>query len=149
MTTVQRAIPQALAPAEQARALVLRFYELFDEGNLDGLDESVDRDFSARVLGTTTLDWAGFKRFGAAFRSAFPDGRHIFEHVVSDGENVVTIGTYEGTHSGEMQGIAPTGRRVQLVVMHLDRVVDGRIVEHRGLANELDFLRQLGAAPVR
>jgi hypothetical protein len=31
--------------------------------------------------------------------------------------------------------------------MHLDRVVNGKIVEHRGLANESDFLGQLGVAP--
>jgi len=30
---------------------------------------------------------------------------------------------------------------------NLDRVVNGRIVEHRGLANEADFLRQLGGVP--
>jgi predicted ester cyclase len=27
--------------------------------------------------------------------------------------------------------------------MHLDRVVNGKIVEHRGLANEVDFIHQL------
>ena len=98
----------------------------------------------AHVLGTTTLDWTGFKQFGNAFRAAFADGRHVFDHIVADGENIVTIGTYRGTHTGEMHGIAPTNRQLRLTVMHLDRVVNGKIVEHRGLANEVDFMRQLG-----
>jgi predicted ester cyclase len=33
---------------------------------------------------------------------------------------------------------------LNLTVMHLDRIVNGKIVEHRGIANESDFMRQLG-----
>ena len=125
-------------------ALVLRLYEEFDKGKLDDFTESIGSNFVAYVLGTTKLDWNGFKQFGNAFRSAFADGRHVFDYVVTQGENVATIGTYQGTHTGEMQGIAPTNRQLRLAVMHLDRVVNGKIVEHRGLANEVDFMRQLG-----
>ena len=128
----------------QNAALVLRLYEEFDKGNLDDFFESIGPNFFAHVLGTTTLDWTGFKHFGNAFHSAFADGRHVFDYVVAEGKNVVTIGTYQGTHTGEMQGIAPTNRQLKLAVMHLDRVVNGKIVEHRGLANEADFMRQLG-----
>lgn len=125
-------------------ALVLRLYEEFDKGALDNFGAFIDSNFVANVLGTTTLDWTGFKQFGNAFLAAFPDGRHVFDYVVAEGENVVTIGTYQGTHKGEMPGIAPTNAQLKLPVMHLDHVVNGKIVEHRGLANEIDFMRQLG-----
>ncbi|PWB64728.1 MAG: ester cyclase [Bradyrhizobiaceae bacterium] len=128
-------------------ALVLRLYEEFDKGHLDGFADFISLDFVANVLGTTTLDWAGFKQFGNAFVSAFPDGHHVFDHVVTDGENVVTIGTYQGTQTGEIHGIPPTNKVLKLAVMHLDRIVNGKIVEHRGLANEADFMRQLGVIP--
>jgi predicted ester cyclase len=135
--------PNAIS-TEDNIAIVLRMYEQFDKGDLDGYAEFVDANFVANVLGTTTLDWTGFKQFGSAFLTAFPDGRHVFDYVVADGENVVTIGNYKGTHQGDMQGIQPTNAPLSLPVMHLDRVVNGKIVEHRGLANELDFMRQLG-----
>jgi predicted ester cyclase len=125
-------------------ALVLRFYEKFDNGELDAFDPRIGSNFLARVLGAAELDWHGFKQFGRAFRAAFPDGRHEFDHVVADGDRIVSIGSYVGTQTGEIEGIAPTKRRIRLAVMHLDRVVDDRIVEHRGLANERDFMRQLG-----
>jgi predicted ester cyclase len=121
-------------------------YELFDSGELRDFSEFVDPEFVATVLGTTTLDWEGFIQFGEAFLSAFPDGRHIFDYVVADGEIVVTVGTYRGTHRGEMQGLAPTNAELKLPVMHLDRVVDGKLVEHLGLANELDLMKQLGVS---
>jgi predicted ester cyclase len=128
-------------------ALVLKLYQNFDNGSLDGFADSISSDFVADVLGTTKLDWTGFKQFAGAFTSAFPDGRHVFEHVVTDGDTVVTVGTYQGTQTGEIHGISPTNKRLKLSVMHLDRVVNGKVVEHRGIANEADFLRQLGAFP--
>lgn len=130
--------------SKENTALVLRLYEAFDKGELDNFAGSIGSNFIAYVLGTTRLDWKGFKQFGNAFRASFTDGRHVFDYVVADGENVVTVGTYRGTHTGEMQAIAPTNKHLKLTVMHLDRVVNGKIVEHRGLANEVDFMRQLG-----
>jgi predicted ester cyclase len=129
---------------KQNTALVLRLYEEFDKGNLDDFAESIGSNFVAHVLGTTTMDWTGFKQFGNAFLTAFSDGHHVFDYVVADGENVVTIGAYRGTQTGEIQGIPPTNRQIKLAVMHLDRVANGKIVGHRGLANEFDFMRQLG-----
>jgi predicted ester cyclase len=135
---------EGIVDTKENTAIVLRLYEKFDQGALNDFADSIDANFFANVLGTTTLDWEGFKNFGKAFLTAFPDGRHVFDHVVADGENVATIGTYQGTHRGEMQGIAPTNRPLKLSVMHLDRLKKGKIVEHRGLANEKDFMRQLG-----
>jgi predicted ester cyclase len=128
---------------EGNKALVSLFYQAFDEGRLDEFSEYVASTFVANVLGTTTLDWAGFEKFSDLFKSAFPDGRHVFDHMVADDENVVTIGSYQGTHTEPFNGIAATNMALKLPVMHLDRVVGGKIVEHRGLANEHDFMQQL------
>ena len=126
------------------KALVLKMYEEFDKGKLADFALNMSPDFKCNVLGNTDLDWKGFILFGNGFLTAFPDGKHNFDYVIVNGENVVTIGTYTGTHLGDMQGIAPTKARITLPVMHLDRVVDGKIVEHRGLANEVQFMAQLG-----
>jgi predicted ester cyclase len=126
------------------KVLVQRLYEAFDRGNLDAVSESVASNFVANVLGTTILDWAGFEEFCNASQSAFPDGRHVFDYVIADAENVVTIGSYQGTQMGPMNDITPTDREIRLPVMHLDRVSNGKIVEHRGLANEYHLMQQLG-----
>jgi predicted ester cyclase len=135
---------EKMMSTRQSTATVLRLYEKFDEGALEDITDFIDPNFSANVLGKTTLDWEGFKKFGKAFLTAFPDGRHVFDYVVADGDNVVTVGTYQGTHKGELQGIAPTNSRLKLTVMHFDRLLNGKVVEHRGLANEVDFMHQLG-----
>jgi predicted ester cyclase len=135
---------QEASSEEQNKELVLRMYTEFDRGELDEFGRSISADFAAHVMGNMSMDWEGFLKFGSQFVTAFPDGRHVFDHVLVDGDYVVTVGSYLGTHEGELMGIAPTHRQIDLAVMHLDRVVDGRIVEHRGIGNAMDLMRQLG-----
>jgi predicted ester cyclase len=48
-------------------------------------------------------------------------------------------------HTGEWLGIAPTGRPVVITGVNVDRIVNGRIVEHGGAANMLDALLEIDA----
>jgi predicted ester cyclase len=129
-----------------ARATVLSLYEAFDRGTLRSF-AAVGSGFEAKVFGTTVLDWPGFVRFGQAFLDAFPNGRHVFDFVVAEGDTVSTIGRYQGRHERELMGVPATGREVDFVVMHVDRVRDGRIVEHRGIGDINTMWAQLGVAP--
>jgi predicted ester cyclase len=136
-----------VTPAQPApKALVVRFYEDFDRGDL-GRFEAVDHEFEATVFGTTVLDWRGFVAFGQSFLDAFPDGRHEFDFVVAEGDTVATIGHYRGRHDGELMGMAATGKEVDFTVMHVDRVQGGRIVEHRGIGDINAMWAQLGVSP--
>lgn len=138
--------PPSPAPQPGARAVVTAFYEAFDQGRL-GEYPAIDPAFEARVFGDTRLDWPGFVAFGAAFREAFPGGRHVFEQVVTEGDCVSTVGRYRGRHERGFMGVPATGREVDFVVFHLDRVRDGRIVEHKGIGDAATMWRQLGVAP--
>jgi len=128
------------------KALVARFYEEFDRGDLGRFD-AVDHAFEATVFGTTVLDWPGFVAFGQSFLDAFPDGRHEFDFVVAEDDSVATIGHYRGRHEGELMGVPATGNEVNFTVMHVDRVRDGRIVEHRGIGDINALWAQLGVEP--
>ncbi len=125
---------------------VVSFYSDFDRGALAHFD-AVDRAFEATVFGTTVLDWPGFVAFGQSFLDAFSDGRHEFDFVVAEGDTVATIGRYRGCHDGELMGVPATGNQVDFTVMHVDRVQDGRIVEHRGIGDINAMWAQLGVEP--
>lgn len=45
-------------------------------------------------------------------------------------------------------GMTPTGKPVEITAVNIDRVVDGRIVEHGGAANLLEPLLAIGAVQV-
>ena len=42
-------------------------------------------------------------QYGTMMFAAFPDGRHVLEEVIAEGDKVVTRGTFSGTHKGELQ----------------------------------------------
>ncbi len=52
-----------------------------------------------------------------------------------------------GTYLGPLQGIEPTGRKVEIHVIDIVRVADGKIVEHWNCVDRLGLLAQLGALP--
>jgi ketosteroid isomerase-like protein len=76
--------------------------------------------------------------------AAFDGARAELVCVIADGDRVAVHDRLRGTHRGEFQGIAPTGREIDVDFIHLFRVVDGLIVERRGIADVVTLRRQLG-----
>jgi predicted ester cyclase len=73
-------------------------------------------------------------------RRVFPDLRLTIENQISEGELVVTIYSVTGTFREEWLGMKPTGKSITFTGVNVDRVRDGKIVEHGGAANLLDPL---------
>jgi predicted ester cyclase len=89
----------------------------------------------------------GFKGVFALVFSAFPDYQSTVEDQVAEGDKVVTRFSSQGTHQGEFLGIAPTGNRVRVTGIDIDRVEEGKIVEHWSEADLLGMMTQLGVIP--
>ncbi|HSH58606.1 MAG TPA: ester cyclase, partial [Acidimicrobiales bacterium] len=56
----------------------------------------------------------GMKEKVAAYRSAFPDLHFTIDQVLSTGDHVVTPWRCRGTHEGEVLGLAPTGKTIEI-----------------------------------
>ena len=68
--------------------------------------------------------------------------RVTVEDMIAEGDRVAARVTMRGTHLGEFEGIAPTGKRVEVRAMDMYRITDGKIVEHWGHGDDpTDFLR--------
>jgi predicted ester cyclase len=90
----------------------------------------------------------GVKAFHDAFHAAF-EGLHAEIHQqVAEDDLVVTRKTFHGRHTGDFMGIPPTGRDIELGVIDILRIRDGRIVEHWNQLDQLGLLRQLGVVSV-
>ena len=81
------------------------------------------------------------------FRAAFPDLRAVILDQVAEGDKVTTRKVLRGTHRGPFMGIEPTGREVEIRVIDIVRVADGRIAEHWACVDRLGVLAQLDALP--
>ena len=53
----------------------------------------------------------------------------------------------KGTHTGELNGIPATGKKVKATGATIARIVDGKIVEERDYVDDLGLLQQLGVIP--
>lgn len=133
---------------EQNKVIVLKFYEAFDRKDVDRGRELMSADIVGRGMGTVSLNgYDAFMQYGMMMFTAFPDGRHVLEEVIAEGDKVVTRGIFSGTHQGGLMGIPPTGKQVKFSVVHVDRVVDGKIVEHWGQGDTFAMMQQLGVVP--
>ena len=87
---------------------------------------------------TQTMLWLG---------SVFSDQRWEVQQVIAEGDLVALTATHHARHTGEMMGIAPTGREVAYDYIHVFRLRDGKIVEHWGQHDGIALMRQLGVRP--
>jgi steroid delta-isomerase-like uncharacterized protein len=134
--------------AEENKALVRRFVEEFwNEGNEATADELMAFDAEIHMPTGEVVDPGGLKGFAATFRGAFPDWHSTFEELVAEGDRVAERWTGRGTHLGELQGIPPTGKRVEAPGSVFYRIVGGKIVEFRGQLDMMRIMQQLGAIP--
>jgi predicted ester cyclase len=87
------------------------------------------------------------KRTVSMYRAAFPDVRISVDDVIAADDKVVLRWHSEGTHRGELAGLAPTGARASVTGISIDRWKGGKVVESWNEWDNLGLARQLGAAP--
>lgn len=73
-------------------------------------------------------------------RGVFPDLKMIINYQISEGEWVATVYSVTGTFKNEWFGMKPTGLPITFTGVNMDRVKDGKIVEHGGASNLMEPL---------
>ena len=129
------------------RELVERLHtELFASGDLATLDRFFAPDVVSHDMPPGFPQGIeGVRMFFSAFREGMPDVAVQIDEIVVEEDRAAVATMIEGTHTGALMGIEPTGRRISVRGIDMVRVEDGRIVEHRGLTDTVGLLRQLSA----
>lgn len=124
------------------------FAQAFNQGNLAVVDELVSPGFIEHQRGARSGP-DGLKGLIRVLRSGFPDFTLTVEDIAICGEMVWGRLVARGTHRGPMMGRPPTGATMQVDIIDIIRIVDGKVVEHWGVADTFGMLEQIGALPVR
>ncbi len=133
---------------EENKAVVRRWLEGIQKGKIDTLGELAAPHFKAHLPGVPQpLDVAANKQVAEVFVKGFPDAQVTVEDEIAEGEKVVTRWTFRGTHTGDFQGIPPTGKRVTMSGVDINRIAGGKIVEHWAEFDGLGLMQQLGVIP--
>ena len=135
---------------EENKALMRRYYEQIDKATKDKRGPSFLDDFVAPNFVNHnpspgfTPDLEGLKQAYDHFLAASPDGYHVVEDMIAEGDKVVTRLSAHGTQTGELFGIPPTDERFSMTAIAIHRIANGKIVEHWSELDNLGVMQQLG-----
>lgn len=135
-----------MSSPEDNKALIRRFYEEIDKGNIAAMDELVSEDY----LNHDPLPFPGIAEGRAGLKQAFEmfwkatPGTHEIEDQVAAGDKVMTRLRGVGKHEGELAGIPPSGNDLDVKAIAVHRIADGKIVEHWSVVDSATLLQQLG-----
>lgn len=121
--------------AARNKAIVRRLVdEVLNAGRMELVDELFSPDLAPKATA-----WI------APFRASFPNVHMEVRQLIAEDDTVVARFACSGTHLGDWDGHAPTGRRFEAVdEVYIYRLRDGRIIESWGLEDTLGRLQQLG-----
>lgn len=131
---------------EENKALMRRFWEELNKGNLAAIDELCATEYVYHSInGDMTSEQ--FKQYGAGLLAAFPDLDGSIDDMMAEGDKVAARYTLRGTHQGAFRGIAPTGKQIKISGLEIDRFAGGKFVESWAVSDILGLLQQIGAIP--
>ncbi len=132
-----------MTPESQNKLLARRFMEeVVNAGAADRLSEFLAPEYVAPHLGLTGIEQA--REHLLTFRHCYPDMMVTVEGQVAEGDIVATWYVMRATHLGAFAGVPATGKKIMLRAVNVQRIRNGRIVEHWGGSNSLEALLELG-----
>jgi steroid delta-isomerase-like uncharacterized protein len=130
-------------------AVVRRFYDTVNSGNLAAFDEFVAPDAVDHdpAVANQPPGRTGIRQEIAALRTAFPDYHVVNQDIFAEGDLVVVRSMAQGTQNGPLAAIPPSGKPVQFGAMDIWRVANGQVVDVWHIEQLFNVLVQIGAVP--
>jgi steroid delta-isomerase-like uncharacterized protein len=129
-------------------AVVRRFYEEMNNGRKNELaDELFTADHKFRDPQVPTTDGPDGVVAAVSVYQTSVNGHWEINDIFSTGDKVAVRWTGTGEHVAELNGIAPTGRKVDVSAISIHRMKGGKIAETWEVWDTLGFLQQLGVIP--
>jgi predicted ester cyclase len=126
------------------KEVVLRFNEeVIEKANHDAIIEIIHPDFINHTAPQGSAQGQqGIIDFFATFHKAITDIKvEIFDQVVRDNK-VVTRKAIHGIHSDALMGIAPSGKKIQINIIDIVTLEDGRYTDHWSIRDMQDLVNK-------
>ena len=90
----------------------------------------------------------GVKKLAEALLPGIPDMQLPIADLVAEGEKVLARLSVKGTHAGDLMGVPATGKKIDIGVLDLFQIRDGKLIEHWALLDNLGLMRQIGVTNI-
>lgn len=130
---------------------VVRHYieQVINTGDTSRISQYISSEYREEYNGQYyQLGIEGAVKHVEGVRKVYPDLQLTILNQIGEGQWVCTYYSMSGTHSSEWMGIQPTGQKVMIYGVNMNRVIDGKIVEHGGAANLLEPLLKIKAIKI-
>jgi predicted ester cyclase len=131
---------------EQNKDFMRRLLAASIAGDQADYKELLAPDFVAHLLGGPQ-NREGFLQHNNFFNVAFSNRRLTVEDLIAEEDKVMARIIWSGIHSGDFQGLPPTGEKIVISAFIVERLMDGKSVEHWSLFDQLAMMQQLGLIP--
>jgi predicted ester cyclase len=131
---------------DTARLLRTITSEIWCQRHYELVDELISEDFVDHVE-MPGLEGTGRARYLASLRlthNGFSDYHEEVEFIVADEDKAVSYARITGTHDGDLMGLPPTGRKIDVHSIGILRFADGQVIERWGIGDSLAQMQQLG-----
>src|SRR5438105_8915812 len=129
------------------KASIRRFYEeALNRGQLDLIDEFAAPGFVAHDTPAALAGLVGpaaLRAIAQQVRSGYSDLDFQIEDMLAEDDRVAVRWSMRGTHTGELFGMPPTGRSVQVRAIVIWRFEGDRVAELWPMVDRLGVLQQL------
>jgi len=122
------------------------FYATLDAQDWIRLRNLVTPDLTVQLGSAPPISLGAWEASLRMFYTGFPDGHHRIDDSIADGGSVVTRCWFEGTHRGAFAAVAPSGAKISVGVIHIDRYRDDKVAEQFGQLDMHGLLRQITGA---
>ena len=131
---------------KQNKALVLKWCEEQDKGNLDIFLEIFAPDFLYYSPSNNPKPMSKEETYEMLIEGfkLFKEVNHKIEEIIAVNDTVIVRTITSWTHEGEFQGIAATGKEVEFSGIAIFKIRDGKIIEAREETDTLGWFQQLG-----
>jgi predicted ester cyclase len=119
----------------------------FGGGDLSVVDEHVAADFIEHQDGAEGHGPETVKGIIRGLHESFTDMRLAIDDIVEAGDTVWARVRAHAVNTKPIMGRPATGKSIEIDIIDVMRLRDGKLVEHWGVADRLAMLQQLGLLP--
>lgn len=132
------------------KSIVKKYYEtVLNTGDVTNISEFISENYTEFFQNESyELGIEGAIKHIIGVRETYPDFKLQIDFQIAEMDFVASSYTMTGTHLGKWMDIKPTGKKIHVTGVNIDKLKNGKIVEHCGAANLFHALLDIGAIKI-
>lgn len=130
--------------SESNKALTCHYFKAYETGDIETVMKFIDHSYRLHPGGgAEPMSYEEREQDEMAFFSAFSHIKAIVEDQIAEGDKVASRITMHCIHTGDYQGIRPSGKRITITYIDITKIKAGKIIEEWVEFDLMSILKQI------